>query len=79
MSDERYGTLDDLLYEAAPLVVADEAASFLAREIDPLTGTELTPGKPDECLGGDNYPEYPLCCDECDFYLACYPDAMPQK
>lgn len=39
-----------------------------------ITGTELTPGKPNECLGGDNHPEHPLCCDECDCYLACFPE-----
>jgi hypothetical protein len=41
--------------------------------IDP-TGTELTPGDPWNCLGGDNHPEHPLCCDECDHYLACFPE-----
>ena len=39
-----------------------------------VTGTELTPGDPQNCLGGDNHPEHPLCCDECDYYLACFPE-----
>ncbi len=46
---------------------------FPEKVID-VTGVELTPGKPDECLGGDKYPEYPLCCDECDYFLLCFPE-----
>ena len=42
-----------------------------------VTGTELTPGDPQNCLGGDNHPEHPLCCDECDYYLACFPEWAP--
>lgn len=39
-----------------------------------ITGTPLTPGDPRSCLGGDNHPEHPLCCDNCPYYLECYPD-----
>ena len=49
---------------------------FPEKVID-VTGVELTPGKPDECLGGDKHPEYPLCCDECDYFLLCFPEYMP--
>lgn len=45
--------------------------------IDVQTGTELRPGDPGQCLGGDNHPEHPLCCDGCDCYLLCFPEAMP--
>lgn len=41
-----------------------------------VTGTQLTPGDPAECLGSDRHPDHPLCCDECDFYLKCYPDSL---
>lgn len=44
-----------------------------AKIID-VTGTPLTPGKPSECLGGDHHPEHPLCCDECDYFLQCFPE-----
>lgn len=43
--------------------------------IDPSTGTKLTPsyqGK--ECLGNGSWPGYECCCDECDFFLTCFPD-----
>ena len=41
-----------------------------------ITGVELTPGNPDECLGngehvdGDGMP-IECCCDECDYLMAC--------
>ena len=40
---------------------------------DPSTGIELTPspeGK--DCLGNGEHGE--CCCDECDFFLECFPD-----
>lgn len=43
--------------------------------IDPSTGIKLTPsyqGK--DCLGNGNFPGYECCCDECDFFLTCFPD-----
>lgn len=45
------------------------------RIIDPSTGTELTPSEHGEhCLGSGDFPGYECCCDECDYYLACFPD-----
>lgn len=44
-----------------------------------VTGVELTPGDPQNCLGGDKHPDFECCCDECDFYLQCYPEAMPKE
>lgn len=42
------------------------------REID-ITGVELAPGAPTVCLGnGDQGIE--CCCDECDYYLLCFPE-----
>lgn len=41
--------------------------------IDP-TETPLKPsdqGK--DCLGNGNHPEYECCCDECDYFLCCFP------
>ena len=43
--------------------------------IDPCTGIMLTPGYHGEsCLGNGEHPEYECCCDECDYYLLCFPD-----
>lgn len=41
------------------------------------TGAELCPGDPHRCQGNGADAEYECCCDECDYYLDCYPDAMP--
>ncbi len=79
--EERIGTFDELLHEACKLVVLDEAAAFLGLklepEIDPWTGAELKPGDPEICQGNGKDPRFEICCDECDFFLACYPDTMP--
>ena len=43
--------------------------------IDPGTGILLTPGFHGEgCLGNGLHPGYECCCDECDYYLICFPD-----
>ena len=70
MSNEKTktGTLDDLIEAAVPAVAVKEAEDFLGRTVIDVTGTELTPGDPRNCLGGDNHPERPLCCDGCDYY-----------
>ena len=38
-----------------------------------ITGIELTPGEPTVCLGnGEQGLE--CCCDECNYYLRCFPE-----
>jgi len=40
-----------------------------------VTGTVLTPSfHGEKCLGNGLHPEYECCCDECEFYLICFPD-----
>ena len=47
------------------------------RVID-ITGAELTPGEPAICLGnGEQGLE--CCCDECDYYLLCFPEYDPKN
>ena len=41
-------------------------------EID-HTKVELSPGKPSVCLGNGEQ-EFECCCDECDYYLLCFPE-----
>ena len=44
-------------------------------EIDQSTGVPLTPSIHGvDCLGNGEYPDYECCCDECDYYLTCFPD-----
>lgn len=43
--------------------------------IDPSTGTKLTPSPAGrECLGNGTWPGYECCCDECDYFLECFPE-----
>lgn len=39
--------------------------------------TKLTPGKPSECQGNGQHPGVACCCDNCDYYLACFPEWLP--
>lgn len=47
-------------------------------EID-VTGAVLFPGYPEFCEGNGKHKGVECCCDACDFYLACFPEATPQK
>ena len=39
------------------------------------SGVLLTPSfHGEKCAGNMNTPEHGCCCDECDFYLSCFPD-----
>lgn len=43
--------------------------------IDPSTGILLTPSyHGDHYLGNGDFPGYDCCCDECDYFLVCFPD-----
>ena len=41
------------------------------RVID-ITGVELSPEDPTACLGNGEQG-FECCCDECDYYLLCFP------
>ena len=45
----------------------------IPEKIIDITGIELTPGDPVVCLGNGNQG-FECCCDECDYYLLCYPE-----
>ena len=45
----------------------------IQKKVIDINGIELTPGNPDICLGnGENGVE--CCCDECDYFLLCFPE-----
>ncbi len=45
------------------------------QQIDPDTGILLTPSyHGEECLSSGDYPGYECCCDECDYFLFCFPE-----
>ena len=43
-----------------------------------ITGIELMPGKPAVCLGNGEQG-FECCCDECNYYLLCFPESYPQN
>ena len=50
-----------------------EARDELQKRLDP-TGTVLNPSpNGQDCLGNGEHPGIERCCDECDFYLDCFP------
>ena len=44
----------------------------IPKKVIDITGIELTPGDPLVCLGNGEQG-FECCCDECDYYLLCYP------
>lgn len=42
--------------------------------IDPTTGALLWPGAPDRCPGNGADPDYEICCDNCNYFLECFPE-----
>ena len=50
----------------------------LPEKVMDSTGVELTPGKPSICLGNGEQG-FECCCDECDFFLFCYPEYAPEN
>ncbi len=40
--------------------------------LDP-SGAELRPGDPSSCQGNGMDPRFECCCDECDYFLRCFP------
>lgn len=50
-----------------------------------ITGIILTPGNEgNNCLGNEEHKDkngnlIECCCDECDYYLECFPNSFPYK
>ena len=50
----------------------------LQKKVIDITGVELTPGEPTVCLGNGELG-FECCCDECDYYLLCFPDFKEEQ
>ena len=50
----------------------------IPQKVIDITGIELTPGEPIVCLGNGEQG-FECCCDECDYYLLCYPEFDPKN
>lgn len=43
-----------------------------------VSGAVLKPGAPDQCQGNGKTEGFECCCDECDYFLDCYPKYKPK-
>ena len=43
-----------------------------------ISGVVLTPDEPTFCLGNGKCG-FECCCDECDYYLFCFPEFAPKS
>ena len=50
----------------------------IEKKVTDITGIELTPGEPTVCLGNGKQG-FECHCDECDFFLLCYPKFDPNN
>ena len=50
----------------------------IPEKIMDITGTELTPKQPAVCPGNGERG-FEICCDECDYYLLCFPEFAPKE
>ena len=51
-----------------------EAEEKIPETVSDSSGAVLTPGKPQTCEGNGSNDAYEICCDECDWFLACFPE-----
>ena len=52
----------------------------MSKKIIDVTGTILTPSfQGQKCLGNGERSGYECCCDECDYYLKCFPQYDVKK
>jgi len=47
------------------------------KKVIDIDGIELTPGEPTACLGNGEQG-FECCCDECDYFLLCFPEFDPK-
>ena len=50
----------------------------IPKKVIDITGVELTPGEPTVCLGNGDQG-FECCCDECDYFLLCFPQFDPKN
>ena len=50
----------------------------ISKRVTDITGVTLTPGEGDVCLGNGEQG-FECCCDECDYYLLCFPEFDTKK
>ena len=59
-------------------VIGGYMSKKIQKRITDITGIELMPGNPTVCLGNGEQG-FECCCDECDYYLLCFPEFDPKN
>ena len=53
-------------------------SKVIPKKVIDITEVELTPGEPNVCLGNGEQG-FECCCDECDYFLLCFPKEVPKS
>ena len=62
-------------FGCAPFLCVDGGymSKNIQKRVVDITGVELMPGEPAACFGNGEQG-FECCCDECDYYLLCFPE-----
>ena len=60
------------------MLIGGYMRKHIPKKVIDITGIELTPGQPAVCLGNGEQG-FECCCDECDYYLLCFPEFDPEN
>ena len=55
------------------MLIGEYMSEKMNKKVIDITGVELMPGEPTICLGNGEQG-FECCCDECDYYLLCFPE-----
>ncbi|MBP3307957.1 MAG: hypothetical protein J6L90_00800 [Clostridia bacterium] len=50
----------------------------ISKKVIDINGVEITPEEPAVCLGNGEQV-FECCCDECDYFLLCFPEFDPKS
>ncbi len=59
------------------VLIGENMRKNILKKVIDVTGVELTPGELVVCLGNGEQG-FECCCDECDYYLLCFPEEFSQ-
>ena len=60
------------------MLIGGYMSKSITKRVMDITDIELMPGEPTVCLGNGEQG-FECCCDECDYYLLCFPEFNPEK
>ena len=60
------------------MLIGGYMSKNIEKRVTDITGVELMPGEPTVCLGNGEQG-FECCCDECDYYLLCFPEFAPKS